>query len=60
MLVSTDLPPSTALMEEPLPRWHTMIFRSSGFLPSDLSGSLGYEAVGSSVEAVATNFACFS
>ena len=31
--VSTHFPPSTAEMEEPLPMWHTTIFKSSGFLP---------------------------
>ena len=31
--VSTHFPPSTAEIEEPLPRWHTTIFKSSGFLP---------------------------
>ena len=31
--VSTDLPPLTAVMEEPLPRWHETILRSSTFLP---------------------------
>ena len=34
MEVSTDLPPSTAAMEEPLPRWQEMSLTSSGFLPS--------------------------
>ena len=33
MLVSSTLPPSTAAMEEPLPRWQVTIFTSSGFLP---------------------------
>ena len=34
MEVSTLLPPSTAAMEEPLPRWQVMIFSSEGSLPS--------------------------
>ena len=34
MEVSTLLPPSTAVTEEPLPRWQEMSFSSSGFLPS--------------------------
>ena len=33
IVVSTDLPPSTAVMEEPLPRWHETIFRSLISLP---------------------------
>ena len=28
MVVSMDLPPSTAVMLAPLPRWQVMIFRS--------------------------------
>ena len=34
MEVSTLLPPSMALTEEPLPRWQVMIFSSSMGLPS--------------------------
>ena len=34
MEVSIALPPSTAVMEEPLPRWQVMIFSSSMGLPS--------------------------
>ena len=33
MDVSMHLPPSTAEMEEPLPRWQVTILSSSGFLP---------------------------
>ena len=33
MVVSTDLPPSTAVIEEPLPRWQVMIYRSLMSLP---------------------------
>ena len=34
IVVSTDLPFLTAVIEEPLPRWQVIIFKSSGFLPS--------------------------
>ena len=34
MLVSTHLPLTTALRDEPLPRWHTMILLSLPFRPS--------------------------
>ena len=34
MEVSTLLPPSTAVTEEPLPRWQVMIFSCSMGLPS--------------------------
>ena len=33
MEVSTTLPPTMALREEPLPRWQMMNLQSSGFLP---------------------------
>ena len=32
--VSTDLPPSTAVIEAPLPKWQVMIFNSSIGLPN--------------------------
>ena len=34
MEVSTDLPQSTAVTEEPLPRWQEISLSSSGFLSS--------------------------
>ena len=34
MVVSNDLPPLTAVIDEPFPRWQVTILSSSGFLPS--------------------------
>ena len=39
MLVSTDLPRSTAVMLAPLPRWATTTF-SSGSLPPSIASAL--------------------
>ena len=52
MLVSTDLPFFTAERLAPLPRWQTMIFRSSYGFPATSAAFFGNEAVGGSVEAV--------
>ena len=45
MEVSMHLPPFTAEMDEPLPRWHTMILRSSAGLPQSplLLGNVAVE-----------------
>ena len=37
IVVSTEMPPSTAVIEEPLPRWQVMILQSLGSLPSILA-----------------------
>ena len=39
MEVSTTLPPTIALREEPLPKWQMMNLQSSGFLPRNFGVS---------------------
>ena len=40
MVVSTHLPFTTALMEDPLPRWQTITFEFSGFSPRNSTARL--------------------
>ncbi len=55
MEVSTLLPPSTAVTEEPLPRWQEISFSSSRLLAQHSGSALGDILVRGAVEAVAAD-----
>ena len=52
MEVSMDLPPSMAVMEEPLPRWQDTDLEILDILAHSVSESLAYKSVRCAVEAV--------